>query len=103
MKRAQFSRSGRAPASILDRHGAKGLNLAATDVKFLSAALIKHYRDHDPAGIDTYSQRCLHRFADSGGFDQKLQEAELDYLVHSEAGSRALAENYVGLPLDFAA
>ncbi|MBC7704184.1 MAG: 4-hydroxybenzoate 3-monooxygenase [Rhodoferax sp.] len=105
-------------AHIVPPTGAKGLNLAATDVKFLSAALIDYYRDHDPAGIDAYSQRCLrrvwraarfswwltslmHRFPDTSGFGQKVQEAELDYLVNSEAGSRALAENYVGLPLGF--
>ena len=105
-------------AHIVPPTGAKGLNLAATDVKFLSSALIDYYRDHDPAGIDAYSQRCLrrvwraarfswwltslmHRFPDTGGFGQKVQEAELDYLVNSEAGSRALAENYVGLPLNF--
>ena len=105
-------------AHIVPPTGAKGLNLAATDVKFLSAALIDHYRDHSPAGIDGYSDRCLrrvwraarfswwltslmHRFPDSAGFGQKVQEAELDYLVNSEAASRALAENYVGLPLNF--
>ena len=106
-------------AHIVPPTGAKGLNLAATDVKFLSAAFIDHYRDHSLAGIDGYSDRCLrrvwraarfswwltslmHRFPDSAGFGQKVQEAELDYLVNSEAASRALAENYVGLPLNFA-
>ena len=106
-------------AHIVPPTGAKGLNLAATDVKFLSEALIDFYRDHSHAGIDGYSPRCLrriwkaerfswwftslmHRFPDTGGFGQKVQEAELDYLVHSDAASRALAENYVGLPLDFA-
>jgi len=105
-------------AHIVPPTGAKGLNLAATDVKFLSGALIEHYRDRSDRGIDTYSQRCLrriwkaerfswwftslmHRFPDSAGFGQKVQDAELDYLVHSEAASRALAENYVGLPVDF--
>ena len=105
-------------AHIVPPTGAKGLNLAATDVKFLSAAFIDHYRDHSPAGIDGYSGRCLrrvwraarfswwltslmHRFPDTAGFGQKVQEAELDYLVNSEAASRALAENYVGLPLNF--
>ena len=105
-------------AHIVPPTGAKGLNLAATDVKFLSSALIDYYHDRDAAGIDAYSQRCLrrvwraarfswwltslmHRFPDTGGFGQKVQEAELDYLVNSEAGSRALAENYVGLPLGF--
>lgn len=106
-------------AHIVPPTGAKGLNLAASDVKFLSGALIAHYRDKDADGIDHYSERCLrrvwkaarfswwftslmHRFPDSAGFGQKIQEAELDYLVHSQAASRALAENYVGLPLDFA-
>ena len=105
-------------AHIVPPTGAKGLNLAATDVKYLSSALTEHYRENSAAGIDSYSERCLrriwkaerfswwftslmHRFPDTGGFGQKVQEAELDYLVHSEAASRALAENYVGLPLNF--
>ncbi len=105
-------------AHIVPPTGAKGLNLAATDVKFLSSALVEHYREHSAAGLDHYSERCLrriwkaerfswwftslmHRFPDTAGFGQKVQEAELDYLVHSEAAARALAENYVGLPLDF--
>lgn len=41
----------------------------------------------------------MHKFPDSGGFGEKIQEAELDYLIHSQAASTALAENYVGLPL----
>ena len=44
----------------------------------------------------------MHRFPDTAGFGQKVQEAELDYLIHSESAARSLAENYVGLPLDFA-
>jgi p-hydroxybenzoate 3-monooxygenase len=43
----------------------------------------------------------MHRFPDQGEIGQKLQEAELDYLIHSESGSRSIAENYVGLPLNF--
>ncbi|MCD6076230.1 MAG: 4-hydroxybenzoate 3-monooxygenase [Ramlibacter sp.] len=103
-------------AHIVPPTGAKGLNLAATDVKYLSGAFIEHYRDRSAAGIDTYSQRALrriwkaerfswwltnlmHRFPDTQGFGQRVQEAELDYLVHSRAASTALAENYVGLPL----
>jgi len=43
----------------------------------------------------------MHRFPDDGPIGAKFQEAELDYLLHSEAGSRSIAENYVGLPLDF--
>ncbi len=106
-------------AHIVPPTGAKGLNLAASDVKYLSSALIEHYQEHSQAGIDSYSDRCLrrvwkaerfswwftslmHRFPDSAGFGQKVQEAELDYLVHSQAASLSLAENYVGLPLDFA-
>jgi len=101
---------------IVPPTGAKGLNLAATDVKYLSGALIEHYAEKSDAGINTYSQRALariwkaerfswwltslmHRFPDTEGFGQKIQEAELEYLVNSRAMSTALAENYVGLPL----
>jgi len=103
-------------AHIVPPTGAKGLNLAASDVKYLSSAFIEHYREWSDAGIDHYSARCLrriwraerfswwftslmHRFPDSGRIDAKLQDAELDYLVNSEAGRRTIAENYVGLPL----
>jgi p-hydroxybenzoate 3-monooxygenase len=106
-------------AHIVPPTGAKGLNLAATDVKYLAGAFIDFYRDHSMSGIDHYSSRALariwraerfswwltsllHRFPDSEGFGQKVQDAELDYLVHSRAASTTLAENYVGLPLDFA-
>jgi p-hydroxybenzoate 3-monooxygenase len=103
-------------AHIVPPTGAKGLNLAASDVKLLSSALIEHYRERSDAGIDTYSQRCLrrvwraerfswwlttllHKFPETGAFGQRMQAAELDYLVHSVAASTAMAENYVGLPL----
>ena len=103
-------------AHIVPPTGAKGLNLAASDVKYLSGAFIDYFKDKSVAGIDSYSQLCLkrvwkaerfswwltslmHRFPDTDGFGQKMQEAELDYLVHSRAASTALAENYVGLPL----
>ena len=103
-------------AHIVPPTGAKGLNLASSDVKYLSGALIEYYRERSDAGLDTYSQRALarvwraerfswwlttlmHRFPDTDGFGQKLQEAELDYLVNSRAMSTALAENYIGLPL----
>jgi p-hydroxybenzoate 3-monooxygenase len=103
---------------IVPPTGAKGLNLAATDVKYLSSALIEFYQDKTEAGIDGYSARCLkriwraerfswwfttlmHRFPDDGAIVAKFQEAELDYLLHSESGARTIAENYVGLPLDF--
>lgn len=103
-------------AHIVPPTGAKGLNLAATDVKYLSNAFIEHYRDRSDHGIDHYSEVCLrriwkaerfswwftslmHKFPDTGEFGQKVQEAELDYLVNSRAASTSLAENYVGLPL----
>ena len=105
-------------AHIVPPTGAKGLNLAATDVKYLSDALIEVCVEKSHAGIDHYSARCLariwraerfswwftslmHRFPDQGEIGQKFQEAELDYLIHSEAGARTMAENYVGLPLNF--
>jgi len=103
---------------IVPPTGAKGLNLAATDVKYLSTAIVEYYKENSEVGIDSYSERCLrriwraerfswwftqlmHRFPGEGEIAQKFQEAELDYLIHSEAGSRTMAENYVGLPLDF--
>ena len=105
-------------AHIVPPTGAKGLNLAATDVKFLSDALIEACVEKSHAGIDHYSTHCLarvwraqrfswwftslmHCFPNQGDIGQKLQEAELDYLINSESGSRSIAENYVGLPLNF--
>lgn len=101
---------------IVPPTGAKGLNLAASDVGFLSQGLIEHYKDKSNAGLDHYSARALsriwkaerfswwftslmHHFPDEGEFGQRMQEAELEYLVQSAAASTALAENYVGLPL----
>ena len=101
---------------IVPPTGAKGLNLAASDVKYLSSALVEHYVGRSDAGLDHYSERALarvwkaerfswwlthlmHRFPDSEGFGQRMQEAELNYLVGSRAASTVLAENYVGLPL----
>lgn len=95
--------------------GAKGLNLAAADVGYLAESLVEFYRE-STAGIDSYSQRCLqriwkaerfswwmtslmHRFPDAGAFGGKMQMAELNYLVSSQAAKTTLAENYVGLPL----
>ena len=103
-------------AHIVPPTGAKGLNLAASDVGFLAQALAQHYGERSDEGIDRYSERCLariwkaerfswwmtsllHRFPESGAFDARVQQAELDYIVHSPAASAALAENYVGLPL----
>ncbi|MBB4191662.1 p-hydroxybenzoate 3-monooxygenase [Rhizobium aethiopicum] len=102
-------------AHIVPPTGAKGLNLAASDVHYLFCGLLEHYREGSDSGIDAYSQTALarvwkavrfswwmttimHRFPDTGDFDQKIQEAELDYLTHSRAASTVLAENYVGLP-----
>ncbi|RUW94607.1 4-hydroxybenzoate 3-monooxygenase [Mesorhizobium sp. M7A.F.Ca.US.010.02.1.1] len=102
-------------AHIVPPTGAKGLNLAASDVRYLFAGLHDFYRDKSTAGIDAYSGKALarvwkavrfswwmttmlHRFPDTGEFGQRIQEAELDYLVQSRAASTALAENYVGLP-----
>jgi p-hydroxybenzoate 3-monooxygenase len=107
-------------AHIVPPTGAKGLNLAAADVGLLARAFAEHYAEKSDAGIDTYSERCLrrvwraerfswwftsllHRFPDTGAFGRRMQSAELDYLVHSHAASTALAENYVGLPLDASA
>lgn len=102
-------------AHIVPPTGAKGLNLAASDVHYLIGALLEHYQDKSDAGLNSYSERALkrvwkavrfswsmttllHRFPDTGDFGQKIQEAELDYLMHSRAASTAMAENYVGLP-----
>ena len=107
-------------AHIVPPTGAKGLNLAASDVAFLFQAFSEYFAEKSAAGIDGYSARCLrrvwkaerfswwftslmHRFPETGEFGQKIQEAELDYLVHSQAASTALAENYVGLPMQDAA
>ncbi len=101
-------------AHIVPPTGAKGLNLAASDVQYLSRALIEHYKEKSDAGLDHYSERALlrvwkaerfswwmtmllHRFPESG-FEQKMQLAELDYLFRSKAAATAFAENYVGLP-----
>jgi p-hydroxybenzoate 3-monooxygenase len=103
-------------AHIVPPTGAKGLNLAASDVKYLSSGIIEYYQERSTAGIDHYSDRALrrvwkaerfswwftqlmHKFPGEGPIGQKLQEAELDYLVNSQAASTSLAENYVGLPL----
>jgi p-hydroxybenzoate 3-monooxygenase len=101
-------------AHIVPPTGAKGLNLAAGDVNVLSQAIIEYFQEKSVAGIDNYSARCLrrvwnaerfswwftslmHKFPDTEGFGQKIQEAELDYLVNSEAALVSITENYVGL------
>lgn len=104
-------------AHIVPPTGAKGLNLAASDIHFLSRALIAYYRDGDEAGLTGYSQKALsriwkaerfswwmtnllHTFPDDDGFSRRVRRAELDYLVSSQAAMTALAENYVGLPYE---
>lgn len=105
-------------AHIVPPTGAKGLNLAASDVRYLSRALIHHYTSGGRMDeIDAYSGKCLrrvwkavrfswwmttllHRFPDNGEFGHRVQQAELDYLCGSRAASTALAENYVGLPFE---
>jgi p-hydroxybenzoate 3-monooxygenase len=104
-------------AHIVPPTGAKGLNLAASDVRFLSRALIEFYRDKSSQGIDGYSQRCLarvwkaerfswwftslmHKLPETGAIGQRLQQAELEYLVSSRAATTAMAEKSVGLPFD---
>ena len=102
---------------IVPPTGAKGLNLAASDVHYLSTALIAYYQDGREDLIERYSETALrriwaavrfswwftsvtHKFSDDP-IEQKIQVAELDYLMHSKAGQTTIAENYVGL--DFAA
>lgn len=102
-------------AHVVPPTGAKGLNLAVSDVFHLSSALIGYYEEGSAAGLDGYSERALtrvwkavrfswwmtklmHRFPEEGEFNQKVQEAELDYLSSSVAAQTAMAENYVGLP-----
>jgi len=100
---------------IVPPTGAKGLNLAASDVRYLFDGLREYYAEGSSAGIDNYSQKALqrvwkaerfswwmtqtlHRLPEEGAFGQKIQHAELDYLFESVAARTALAENYVGLP-----
>ena len=100
---------------IVPPTGAKGLNLAASDIHYLSAGLIEYYTTGRTAELDAYSERALrrvwqaerfswwmthllHRFPDSGSFGEKIQAAELEHLVGSRAAMSSLAENYVGLP-----
>ena len=102
-------------AHIVPPTGAKGLNLAASDVHYLSEALIAHYGSGEGELIERYSENALrriwkaerfswwmtnlmHTFPDASGFDGRMQVAELDYVTSSKTGAAALAENYVGLP-----
>ena len=101
-------------AHIVPPTGAKGLNLAVADVRVLADAICEWYSDGSADGLDAYSETCLrrvwrvqhfswwmtsmlHRVAGASTFEQRLQRAQLDYVTRSEAGTRTLAENYVGL------
>ncbi|MAW80786.1 MAG: 4-hydroxybenzoate 3-monooxygenase [Parvularcula sp.] len=103
-------------AHIVPPTGAKGLNLAASDVRYLSRALISWFEKNDNDAVAAYSEKALarvwkserfswqltmlmHRFPDDGPFDRRVQVAELDYIASSEAAQRTIAENYIGLPL----
>ena len=96
--------------------GAKGLNLAVSDVYYLSRALAEYYRTGSMALLDAYSETALrrvwasvrvswyltmllHRFPDASPFDQRAQEVELEILESSPHAQAALAEQYAGLPL----
>lgn len=102
-------------AHIVPPTGAKGLNLAASDVLYLTDAILEFYQEKSESGINHYSERCLkriwggerfswfmtrllHQFDDSDSFTQKMQEAEFMHLLNSEYAQISLAENYVGLP-----
>ena len=104
-------------AHIVPPTGAKGLNLAASDVRYLSRALADWFRRGDAKGLDTYSARCLkriwlaerfswwmtmllHRFPGTDSFGTRMQEADLTLLFGSRISQQSLAENYVGLPFD---
>lgn len=105
-------------AHIVPPTGAKGLNLAIADVTMLSRALAEKINNNNEKWLEAYSEACLkriwkverfswwmsmmlHQFPDFSPFEKRMQRAEFDYLVSSEAASKALAENYVGLPLEF--
>ncbi|WP_024659148.1 4-hydroxybenzoate 3-monooxygenase [Pseudomonas syringae USA007] len=104
-------------AHIVPPTGAKGLNLAASDVSTLYRILLKVYREGRTDLLEQYSHICLrrvwkaerfswwmtsvlHNFPDTDAFSQRIQQTELDYYVGSEAGRRTIAENYVGLPYE---
>jgi p-hydroxybenzoate 3-monooxygenase len=103
-------------AHIVPPTGAKGLNLASSDVAYLSEALIAFYGSGNEEALRGYGARALarvwkserfswyltklmHRFPEDGAFERRMQTAELDYIAQSDAMRSAIAENYVGLPL----
>jgi len=103
-------------AHIVPPTGAKGLNLAASDVHYAAEALTAFFRRNDGDAIARYSDtalsrvwkaerfswsltRLMHRFPEDGPFERRMQLAELDYIATSRAAQTSIAENYVGLPL----
>jgi p-hydroxybenzoate 3-monooxygenase len=104
-------------AHIVPPTGAKGLNLAAADVRFLAEGLVAYYKTGSATLLDGYSAKCLarvwkaqrfswwmtsltHRFPEASPFERRAQAAELAYITGSKAGQTTLAENYVGLPFE---
>ena len=102
-------------AHIVPPTGAKGLNLAVSDVYYLHDALKKYYQSHTNEGLKNYSYNALsrvwkairfswwmtttfHKFPEQSSFDQRIQDSEIEYLENSVASQKVLAENYVGLP-----
>ena len=102
-------------AHIVPPTGAKGLNLAASDIHYLANAFEEYYSHESQSGIDTYSKLALqriwkaerfswwmtsllHRFPEDGAFGERIKLAELDYIAGSVAASTVIAENYVGAP-----
>jgi len=102
-------------AHIVPPTGAKGLNLAASDIHYLSRALVAHYRGNDGDGLAAYGDRAaarvwkcerfswwltllMHRLHPEGSFEAEMQRAEVDYLAASPKAQAVFAENYVGLP-----
>jgi len=100
---------------IVPPTGAKGLNLAASDIRYLFDGLCEFYRARSMKGLDAYSARALariwkaerfswwmtnllHTFPQAAPFERRMQRTEFDYLFSSDAAQRSLAENYVGLP-----
>tara|TARA_R110000824_G_scaffold288508_5_gene476898 strand:+ start:24559 stop:25740 length:1182 start_codon:yes stop_codon:yes gene_type:complete len=103
-------------AHIVPPTGAKGLNLASSDVNYLYRIMLKVYKDNRPDAIDQYSELCLRRIwkaerfswwmtsmlhhLSDNDFEKKIQASELDYFTSTEAGLRVISENYVGLPYE---
>jgi p-hydroxybenzoate 3-monooxygenase len=104
-------------AHIVPPTGAKGLNLAAADIRVLSRALIEFFRTGSADRLNRYSDICLkrvwkvvrysnymtsllHRFPEHSTFEHRVQQAELEYVASSRAALTTIAENYVGLPFE---